>query len=109
MRRPLAKVAHQAFLPVLFRTQFENLLFPEEIHRESAGYAIRKFLHRCAFEIFWIILEEQRMAGFVELDELPLQHGISGSSAVLQVIYLPFQQRILLKQFHDSKRSAAHG
>ena len=48
------------------------------------------------------------MAGFVEFDELALQHGIPGSSTVLQVIHLPFPQRIFREQFYYAKRNAAH-
>src|SRR5215510_2261301 len=108
MRGPLSKISDQALLPVFFRTQFEDLLFPKEVHRESAGYAIGKILDRGAFEVFRVILEKQRMAGLVEFDKLPLKNRITGSPAVLQVIHLPFKQRILLKKLNDREWSMAH-
>src|SRR5690242_2191707 len=97
MRRPFSKISHQALLPVFFRAQLEDLLLPEQFHRESARYAIGKFLYGRAFEIFRIVLEKQRMTGFVEFDELPLQHRIPASSSVLQIIHLSFEQGIFLK------------
>src|SRR5690242_5340361 len=97
MRRPLAKISNQALLPVFFRTQFEDLLLPEEVHRESARDPIGEFFYGRALEIFRIILEKQGMAGFVEFNQLALHHGTSRSSTVLQIIHLPFEQRIFLE------------
>src|SRR5438874_11681341 len=109
MRRPLSEISHQALLPVFFRTQFQDLLFPQEVHWESACYAIGKLFYGRAFEIFRVILEKQRMAGFVEFDELALQHGIPGSSTVLQVFHWPSPKRIFSEQSYYAKRNAAHG
>src|SRR5215471_12896362 len=98
MRGPLSKISDQALLPVFFRTQFEDLLFPKGVHRERAGYAIRKILDGGAFEVFRVILEKQRMAGLVEFDELPLKNRIRRSHAMLQVIHLSSKQRLLLNK-----------
>src|SRR5499427_9963273 len=97
MRRPLSKIAHQALLPVFFRTQLQDLLFPQEVHRESTRNAIGKLLYGRSFEVFRIILEKQRVAGFVELDDLPLQHWIGLPAAVLEVVHLSFEKGILFE------------
>src|SRR5215831_15115974 len=109
MRRPLAKISHEPLLPGFFRSQFEDLLFPQEIHRESACNAERKLLCRHALKIFRIVLEKESVAGLIKLDELPFGHRMPRTTAIFEVIHLSLQQRMLLKQLHHAEGSAAHG
>src|SRR5215470_3355861 len=95
MRRPLPKISHQALLAVLFGAQFEYLLFPKEIHRKSTCDAVRKLLHRRALEIFRVVLEKERVASFVKFNQLGLNDGAPWRATILQVIHLPFEERIL--------------
>src|SRR2546427_10014600 len=109
MRRPLAEIPHQALLAVRLRAKLENLLLPQEFEGERGGNEIGKQFGRRAFEILGIIVVDQRVAGFVQLHEFALNARICGSFAVLKVIYLAFEERILRGQFEHAKGSAANG
>src|SRR5713101_1064326 len=109
MRRPLAEIRHQALLAVRLRAKLENLLLPQEFDGERGGNEIGKQFGRRAFEILGIIVVDQRVAGFVQFHEFALNARICGSFAVLKIICLAFEERILCGQLEHAKGSAANG
>src|SRR5579863_4057279 len=109
MRRPGAKIPDQALLSVRFRAQFEDLLLPEQIHRQTAGNKERKPRGLSSIGVFGIVLEDQRMASFVEFDKLAPQGHIRRSVAIFQIVHMPFRERLFLVELDDAKRLAPDG
>ena len=109
MRGPLAEVRHQAFLPVRFRAKLQNLLLPQQFHRQSAGNEIGKRVQGSAFEIFGIIVEDKRMARFKKFDELALESRVAGELVIFKVVHLTLKKRVSREKFHHTKGGAANG
>src|SRR5580704_4832693 len=109
MRGPIAKVREQAFLAIRFGAELQDLLFPQEIDGQARSDSVGESLARGFVQIAWNIREEKGVAGFVEFDQLFFLCRVEGRVSVLQVIDLPFEQRIFGKQVYDAKWHTADG
>src|SRR5271168_1906005 len=109
MRRPRAKIPDEPLLSVRFRPKFENLLFPEQIHRQGARDSERNLGDLAAVGVFGIVLKDESVASLVKLHKLAAQGWVRASVAVLEVIHLSLGQRILLEEFDDAEWLAADG
>ena len=107
MRRPLAKIRYETLLALGFIAQLKDLLFPEKLHGEGVGNEVREILGVRTFEVFRIVVEDERVASFKKLDELALDAGIQAGVAVFEVVDVAFEERILLEKLDDAKGSAA--
>src|SRR5690349_20743112 len=108
MRSPFAKVRHKPLLAIRFGAKLEDLLLPQEVHRERSGDEVREVFSRSALEIFGIVVKNKCMAGFEELHELSLHAGTRGEFPVFEIVHLALEQRTFWKEFDDSERRAAH-
>src|SRR5579859_6326348 len=95
MRRPLPKVAYQALLAVIFRTQFQDLLFTEEIERQPAGDDERKALVFAALDISGTVFKEQRVADLVQASKLALGARVNVAVTVVEEIDIAFEQLVV--------------
>src|SRR5208282_2405996 len=109
MRRPGAEIPDQAFLPVRFGAKLEDLLLPEQIHRQSACDDERELSRLSPGSVLRIILKNEGVAGFVEFDKLAAQRWIRGRVAVFEVIHVALGERILFEELDDAERLAADG
>src|SRR5579863_4508129 len=109
MRRPLSKVRNQAFLAVGLGAQLQDLLLPEQFERKLSCDHIRKLFGNSTVQISRIVVKDQRVAGFVEADQLALDLGAHRPFAVFEIIDLAFEQGILLKKFDNAKWSSSYG
>src|SRR5579883_19787 len=109
MRRPVPEVPEQAFLPFALGTQFENLLFPKQVEGKGRGDGIREFADRGFAEVARQIVEKQRVARFVDFDQLAAERRIDGQVAVLEIIDAAFEQRVFGEEIDDSEGMAANG
>src|SRR5580704_2363247 len=109
MRRPDAKIPDEALLPVRFGAQFEYLLLPEQIHRQSAGDKKRKLSGLASIGVLGIVLKDQRVARLVEFDKLAAQGHIRRNVAIFEVVHMAFRERLFLDELDDAKRLAPDG
>jgi hypothetical protein len=109
MRGPLTKIRYQAFLAVRLGAQLKNMLLPHQVHGQSAGDEIREFVGRGVLEILGIVVEDERVAGFVEFDEFALHGRAAGSFAVFQIIHAACEKRLALKEVQHAEGRAANG
>ena len=58
-------------------------------------------------EIFWIVVEDERVTSLEEFDEFALDAGISGGFAILEVIHLAFEERVVLEKIEDAEWGAS--
>src|ERR1700739_1457719 len=114
MRRPLSKVAYEAFLAVTLGAQLQNLLFPHEVERQGSTHHERDMFCRFVFKISRVVVKEKRVADLVESKELFFGAVVGTKRAIVQVIDVPFQELVLrvalrVDQFGDAKGRAANG
>src|SRR5579859_4416232 len=95
MRRPLAKVAYQSFLAIVFGTQLEDLLLEEEIERECAGDQKGKALTGVTAGVSGIVLENQGVTYLVQASQFGFRTGINERIAVVEKIDVTLQQLVL--------------
>src|SRR5208283_300008 len=103
MRRPLAKVRKKAFLPLCLRTQFQNLLLPQQIKGQGSGDRISQLFGGDLLKIPREFGKEKRMASFVGFNQALLPGGIGQGILVFQVIDLPFEQWVVAKKIENAE------
>src|SRR6267154_4944775 len=114
MRRPLAKVAYEAFLAVGFRAQLQDLLLPHEVEGESGRHYERQIFWGFGFDIFRIVVKNESVADLVKPGEFRSHARIDTSVAVVQEVDIAFEEGILrvgigVDQFRYAKRRTADG
>src|SRR4029077_9992686 len=58
--------------------------------------------------VLWIIVKDERVAGFVEVNEFAAQSRIWRRVPVFEVIHVSLGERILLEELNDTEWLAAH-
>src|SRR4029077_3409361 len=95
MRRPLPQVSYQPLLPVSFRAELQNLLFPQEIERQRAcddkGQEFRGF----TFYISGIVLKDKGVTNFVEAHQLTLRARVGAMLTVIEEVDISFQELVV--------------
>jgi hypothetical protein len=65
MRRPLAKVAYKALLPVGFRARLQKLLLAHEIERQRASYYKGQIFGGFGRDVSWIVVKNESVANLI--------------------------------------------
>src|ERR1700676_4570939 len=95
MRRPLSKVAYEAFLAIPFGAQLQNLLFPHEVEGQCTCDDEGQVFHRFAVEISGIVLKDTRVGNLVEAQELIFHAGVAAMLAIVQEVDVTFQELVV--------------
>src|SRR4029077_20857775 len=95
MRRPLAKVAHQALLAVGFGAQLQELLLAHKIEGQGARYDEGQILRGFRCDISRIVVKNEGMANLVQTGELTVHGRIDASVAVVEEVDIAFEQTIV--------------
>src|SRR5258708_36888910 len=93
MRRPVAEVPEQAFLPFAFGAQFKNLLLAKQVDGQGRRNRIGELSIRGFFNVGGKAVEDQGVAGFVVVNQLGPALSVNGGFTVFQVVALAFQTR----------------
>src|SRR5438309_4178167 len=112
MRSPLSQVRDEALLTLGFGAQFQNTLLPEQVHRELGGDSIGKLYSRDSVgfvDIARIVVKNQRVASFVEFNQLARNKGIQRCRTVFEKIHCAPHEWFFCEELNDPERFTADG
>src|ERR1700730_9855459 len=113
MRRPFAKVRYQALLAVRFRSQFQHLLLPHQIHRQGARHDVGKLFRHVTLDVPGIVAINDCVAHLIQLYQFTPDTRFGRPVAIVEVIDMSFEEGVLAKRFrveqlHDAKWRASY-